>query len=142
MWKILSEDEIRLMTRGLRKAIGPALGELSGQYGLDIEDSVRFGAVATRVREAREGRGMDLKAAAKALRVPQYRLRDIEKCSLRHLRGSDLHAYIDFLGLTKWFARWRKATQKLAARLTPKPKVKELKHDSGEKRRAWDGSKT
>jgi hypothetical protein len=57
------------------------------------------------------------KSAAKALRLPRYRLRYIEQCSLKHLRGSDLQAYIDFLGLSEWFARWRKANAKLAARL-------------------------
>jgi hypothetical protein len=60
---------------------------------------------------------MDFKTAAKALRVPQYRLRAIEQCSLKQLRGSDLHAYIDFLGLNEWFARWRRANSELAARL-------------------------
>ncbi|HWP56708.1 MAG TPA: helix-turn-helix domain-containing protein [Candidatus Acidoferrales bacterium] len=117
MRKILTEDEVRLMTRRLRKVAGPLLRELAGRYGIDFEGSVRFGAVAHRVREAREARGMDLKAAAKALRVPQYRLRYIEQCNLKHLRGSDLRAYIDFLGLNQWFARWRKANLKLAARL-------------------------
>ena len=67
--KILCEDEFRLVTRRLRKVIGPILGELSSAYGLDIEDSVRFGAVAARVRAAREARGLDLKAAAKALGI-------------------------------------------------------------------------
>ena len=114
---ILSEGEVRLMTRRVRKVIGPILGELSSGYGIDIEDSVRFGAVAARLREAREGRGMDLKAAAKAMRVPQYRLRYIEKCSVKNVRLSELNAYIDFLGLGEWFTRWRTANPKLAAKL-------------------------
>lgn len=117
MRKILSEDEVRRLTCGLRNFIGPVLGELSEHYGLDFEASVRFGAVAHRLREAREARGMDLKSAARAVRVPQYRLRYIEQSSLKHLRGSDLHAYIDFLGLNRWFQRWRKANPELAARL-------------------------
>ena len=117
MRKILSEDEVRLLTRDLRKVVGPLLGELSERYGLDFEASVRFGAVAHRLREAREARGMDLKSAARAVRVPQYRLRYIEQSSLKHLRGSDLHAYIDFLGLNRWFAGWRKANPELAAQL-------------------------
>jgi hypothetical protein len=122
MRKILSEDEVCLVTRRLRKVMGSILGELSGRYGLDIEDSVRFGAVATRLREAREARGMELKALAKALRVPQYRLQYIEDCNMKHLRTSDLHAYLDLLGLNKWFARWSRGNSKLAARLAPNSK--------------------
>lgn len=130
MRKILSEDEVRLLARRLRKVVRPILGELSSHYGHDFEASVRFGAVAHGLRETREARGMDLKTAAKALRVPQYRLRYIEECRLKHPRGSDLHAYIDFLGLNGWFARWRKANSKLAARLATHPKAKERYDDS------------
>lgn len=120
--KILSDAEVRYMSRRLRKVLDPILGELSGQYGIEIEDSVRFGAVATRLREARESRGLDLKAAAKAARVPQYRLRYMEQCNLRQLRPSDLNGYVDFLGLGRWFACWSKANSKLAARLAPNSK--------------------
>src|SRR5437773_1419268 len=120
--KILSDDEVRAMSRRLRKVIDPLLGELSSQYGLEIEDSVRFGAVATRLREAREARGLDLKTTSKTARVPQYRLRYIEECNLKHLRPSDLHAYIDFLDSNNWFARWSKDNPKLAARFAPNSK--------------------
>ncbi len=116
MRKILSDDEVRYISRGVRKVVRPILEEVL-RYGLSIEDTVRFGAVGHRLREAREARGTDLKATAKALRVPQYRLRYIEQCSVKSLRASDLHAYIEFLGLSKWFARWSRANAKLAARL-------------------------
>ena len=124
MRKIKSEDEVRLLSRNLGKLMGPIFGELSSHYGLSIEDTIRFHAVATRFREIRESHGMDLKAAAKALHIPQYRLRDIEECRVTQLKPSVLHAYIDFLGLKEWFARWRKANRKLAARLAPDAKSK------------------
>ncbi len=116
MRKILSDEEVRYIARRVRKVAGSILGEASLRYAR-IEDDVRFQAVAARLREARESRGMDLKAAAKALRVPQYRLRCIEKCGVEDLRPSDLRAYIEFLGLSKWFARWSRTNAKLAARL-------------------------
>ena len=74
--------------------------------------------------KSREKRGMDLKAAAKALHIPQYRLRQIEGCRVTQLKPSVLHAYIDFFGLKEWFARWRKSNRKLAARLAPDAKSK------------------
>jgi hypothetical protein len=117
MRKILSEDEVRLISRRLGKIMSPILGELSSQYEPNIEDSIRFQAVATRLREAREHRTMDLKVAAKALGIPQYRLREIEECHLKNLKPSVARRYIDFLGLGKWFVRWRKANSKLAAQL-------------------------
>lgn len=106
MRKIQSEDDVDLLSRMLEKLMGPNFGELSSHYGLSIEDSIRFQAVATRLRESREKRGMDLKAAAKALHIPQYQLRQVEGCRVTQLEPSVLYAYIDFLGLKKWFARW------------------------------------
>ena len=129
MRKILSEDEVRLLRRQLGKVLGPMIGEIPSHYGVEIEDTIRFGAAATRLREARESRGMDLKAAAKAIGVPQYRLRYIEECSVKNLRASDLRAYIEFLGLSRWFARWSGANPKLAARLTAQSEVGLLKSD-------------
>jgi len=99
MRKILTEDEVRLLSRKLRKLMGPIMGEFGGRYGLNIEDTIRFQAVATRLRESRESRGMDLKAAAKVTHIPQYRLRDIEGCHLTNLKPSLLTAYIEFLDL-------------------------------------------
>jgi hypothetical protein len=123
MRKILSEDEICLISRRLKRVMSPIFGEVSSRYGLNIEDTIRFQAVATRLREAREHRSMDLKAAAKALGVPQYRLRDIEKGHLEEIKPAVIRQYIDFLGLGKWFARWRKANSQLAARLGVGPGI-------------------
>jgi hypothetical protein len=44
-------------------------------------------------------------------------VRNIEECSVKNLRSSDLRVYVDFLGLGKWFARWQEANPKLARRL-------------------------
>lgn len=92
--KVLSEHEIRIISRKVRQIIDPILGDHYSRYGLNVEDSIRFQAVATRLREAREACGMDLKAMGKALRVPQYRLRYIEDCNIKRLTSADLNAYI------------------------------------------------
>jgi hypothetical protein len=67
---------------------------------------------------------MDLKTAAKAMRVPRYRLRDIEECTVKNLDASVLHRYVGFLGLDRWFTRWSKANPKLAARFARNLKLK------------------
>ena len=99
MRKIKSEDDVSLVSHMLQKVMGPFFGELSSQYGLSIEDTIRFQAVATRLRESREKCSMDLKAAAKALHIPQYRLREIEGCRVTQLKPSVLYAYIDLFGM-------------------------------------------
>jgi hypothetical protein len=63
---------------------------------------------------------MDLKAVAKAMRVPGYRLRDVEGCRMENLDTSVLHRYVDFLGMRRWFRRWSRAHPELAADLLVK----------------------
>ncbi|MFQ5915728.1 MAG: helix-turn-helix domain-containing protein [Nitrospinota bacterium] len=105
------------MSKRLEEFLGQSVVDLMRQYGVNIKDNLRFQSVAVRLREAREERGMSLKAAAAALRVPQYRLRDIEEGRVKQISGHILQAYVEFHGLKRWFARWRRANSKLATRL-------------------------
>jgi hypothetical protein len=107
MRRILSDEEVQSLTRRLGKAIASISEKFSSPDGPELEDSIRFQAVATHLRERREKSGMDLKAAAKAMGVPRYRLRDVEECRTKNLDASVLHRYVDFLGLKGWFTRWR-----------------------------------
>jgi len=93
------------------------LQEVMGQPFVNVEDDLRFMSVAARVQEARERKGLDLKKAAAALKVPQYRLRDIEQGRLKDLVPSILVRYVDFLGMKVWFGRWKKANPGIVARL-------------------------
>ena len=67
--KILLEDEIRLISQRLREVMGQPFIDLTEQYGLNLEDNLRFQTVTVRLWEAREDRGMSLKDAAAALKV-------------------------------------------------------------------------
>jgi cytoskeletal protein RodZ len=117
MRRILSEEEVQFLTRPLAKATRSIFEKFSSRDELELEDSIRFQAVATRLRERREKDGLDLKAAAKAMGVPRYRLRDVEEGRMKILDASVLHRYVDFLGIGRWFTRWSKAHPELAADL-------------------------
>ena len=67
--KILLEDEIRLISQRLREVMGQPFIDLTEQYGLNLEDNLRFQTVTVRLWEAREDRGKSLKDAAAALKV-------------------------------------------------------------------------
>ena len=55
------------------------------QVGQDVVDDLRFAPLAAEFAAARERRGLDLKAAAKALKRPQYVVRQIEQGRLAEL---------------------------------------------------------
>ncbi len=105
------------MTKGLKKVMGSPFVALVEDCGVGIEDDIRFMSIAARLQERRQARGMTLKEAAAALRVPQYRLRDIESGSVKRLAPNILVAYINFLGLKQWFGRWKKMNSGLVNRI-------------------------
>lgn len=113
--KILSDDEAVLVAGGLRELLGDGVLRLSPSF--DLEAFVRFQAVAEKCREARTARGLDLKQAARALRVRQDDLRRIEGAGVGHLNREHLDRYLDFLGLRRWYGRWKRAHPETAARL-------------------------
>jgi transcriptional regulator with XRE-family HTH domain len=117
MRRILSEEEVQFLTSRVAKATRSISEKFSSRDELELENSIRFQAVATRLRERREKSGMDLKAAAKALGVPRYRLREVEGCRMKNLDASVLHRYVDYLGIGRWFSQWSKAHLELAADL-------------------------
>ena len=107
--KILLEDEIRLISQRLKEVMGQPFIDLTEQYGLNLEDNLRFQTVTVRLWEVREDRGMSLKNAAAALKVQQYRLRDIEDGRLKNILRDVLINYVGFLKLKRWFGRWKGA---------------------------------
>ncbi len=103
--KVLSDGEARLMAQRLKEVMGQPFVDLMERYEIDVEANLRFMSVASRVQEVRQKKKLDLKEAAAALKVPQYRLRDIEQGRLKHIVADILLQYVHLLGLKTWFGR-------------------------------------
>ncbi len=114
---ILRDDEIKALAAHMRKSLGPAFFKVVDEFGLDIEDTLRFQSLACRLTEARLSKGITPKDAATALKVAKYKLDYIEKASLSNINPEITLRYIEFLGLSNWFGRWKKANAELAGRL-------------------------
>ncbi len=98
--------------------MGPEIAGALKTYGIDMDATLRFASVAEKCRAAREERGVSLKQAALKLKVPQYRLREIEDGRLPAIDGAMLNAYVELLGIKQWFFRWAKQNRALHAKLT------------------------
>lgn len=106
--RILSEDEVALVDGAIRDAFGQRLWSLVEQAGVDVEDTIRFSAVARRCRMEREKRELSIKEVAATLRVRQYRIREVEEGSDR--RDPEIvKRYIEMLKLTRWYRKWQAA---------------------------------
>ncbi len=114
---ILTDREVRQMVRALKRAMGEPYVSVAARYPLSIADCIRFMAVAARLVEAREARALTLKAVARRLRAPQYRVAEIERGNTKRLDTPLLGRYIDAMELRSWFGRWESANRGLAKRL-------------------------
>ena len=110
---ILNNDELALLANGIRQVVGENVTLAAEAYGFDLEAILRFMPVAEKCRIARARKNMSLKDAARALRVPQYRLKDIEGGRVRVVDQAVLILYIEFLEIKQWFSRWKAQNRSL-----------------------------
>lgn len=105
------------MNGKLKQLMGEPISRLLHQYGISPEDHFRFHPLAVRLEGVRIERGLSLKAAAAALKVPKYRLTEIEASQTKSIDPRILIRYVEYLGLKNWFGRWKKSNAGLAQRL-------------------------
>jgi hypothetical protein len=112
---ILTDPEVEEVVAGVRACFAEWFDKLPKPP--DIEAGVRLAPLSKACEARREEMSLSLKDAARAVRVPQYRLRAIERGSLGELEPPVLRAYVEFLGMKAWYRRWKKANPTLAHRL-------------------------
>jgi len=86
----------------------PGLIEALDKYGVNPKDMIRFQMVSEMCRSEREKKDLTFKQIALRLKVPQYRLKDIESSSVKDINSDILECYVDYLDLRKWFNLWKK----------------------------------
>ena len=113
---ILTDEEVALITGEMCLALGPGTVEVVEGLGLVMSDTVRWSSLQARCEEEREKRGLTLKDISSDLKIPQYRLRAIEKGALREIRPEFAHRYFQYLGIGSWVKRWARCNAELAGR--------------------------
>jgi transcriptional regulator with XRE-family HTH domain len=114
-----TEEEIERAVRQRADELGPDGVAVFADFGMDLDDWVRFRPLAARCQAAREARGLSLKDAAKQLGVPQYRIRDIETPRPFGVDGEVLERLVAFVDIEPYLARWRARYPDVAARVLP-----------------------
>lgn len=110
-----TEEQLELAEAKIREMLGTLTMELAESYGIDLGESLRLSILTGQLASIRERRGLTLKETAARLRVPQYRLRDVESGS-RRLQPKVLLRYIEFLGLESAASDWAARYPDLASR--------------------------
>ncbi len=117
----LRDEDIRLIADALRRRFSAEAFDFAERLTRLAEEGLRFAPFAALCRATREARGLDLKAAAKALKVPQYVVHGVEEGSLGEMELRHLERYVDFLGLRDAFEEWKAANPALYTRLSGSP---------------------
>ena len=115
--KILADDEVRILAEAVREYMGEPFASLTAERVSAVEDTVRLSPLTRRFQEGREATGLSIKEVASRLKVPQYRLKDIERGS-HSIKPEFLYKYASFLELDHWLRRWVKANRELAERMS------------------------
>ncbi len=126
---ILAPEQIAAVKKGIEQLLGPAVVSAFRDYRLDTEGMLRFMSVGAKLRELRELKALELKEVAAHLRIPQFRLREIESSSINNVVGEIVLRYAGFLGAERWLRRWCCMNPSLAERL--ELTQKRAKHANG-----------
>lgn len=113
---ILTDEEVSIVAREVSRLIGRDMVGLATRYGLRIEDGLRWQSLGAKCEQERSNRGFTIKDIASEIHRPQYRLRAVERGSLREFRPEVAHEYFAFLAIGRWVKRWARANQELATR--------------------------
>lgn len=114
---VLTRRQVESVAAEIRRVLGDDLVARTADYGVDVEAMVAFGPVAAHVQQAREAEGLALKDLARELRVPQYRIRDIEGSRINEIDPDVLRRVIERFGLGEWYRTWADANPQVAGRL-------------------------
>jgi hypothetical protein len=134
---ILTDGEVGEVVRGVRTVFGDTFATLAESLGLNLEEGVRFMPVAKRCEERRCARGGSVKEVAAQLKVPQYRLKDIEAGHVRRIRPGILHAYLSHLGLASWYRGWARRNPGVARQLAAQPRPRKAQKRGRGRTSAW-----
>lgn len=96
----------------------PNLKEVLGKYDIRPKDLIRFQMVSEMCRSEREKKGLTFKRISLHLKVPQYRIKDVESSSVKNIVADILENYIGYLGLREWFNSWKKHNMDVYDRLS------------------------
>jgi hypothetical protein len=114
---ILTDEEVQLLARQVRHALGPELDTSLSGAEIRVEDGVRWASVRASCEQARGARGLGIRDVSVALPAPQYRLKAIEQGVFKELDPKVAWRYFKFLGIQRWMERWARMNDDLARRI-------------------------
>lgn len=126
----------------LQIRLGPDFAGIFVNPASNLNHLVRFFYISGLCKERRTEKGLTFKQVSSQLKVPQYRLKAIEKNLIRNIIPEIFDRYIDFLGLQDEFKKWLKKNRDVYEQFGKKESEEEpngdsphiIKFDSGDRK--------
>jgi len=103
-----NKAQANVIAKRLREILGPEVASIMDKSAINPDHMVRFQHIASLCMNTRKQKQISLKQISEKLKIPQYRLNDIESINIKNIVPDLLEKYIEFLGLTDAFCDWRK----------------------------------
>lgn len=112
----MSDEEVELYSGALKELLSE-FPYLFPEGSTLAEDKIRELSLMNKFEETRENKGLSIKEVSSKLKIPQYRLRAVEKVDKSELIPEMFWKYSEFLGITDFVWKWIKENEELAGRL-------------------------
>ena len=103
---LLEKVNIDKIVHNTREALGKDMTLLADSVGLNLEHFIRFTPIAKTCEALRKHKRMTIHQVANKLKVPQYKIKDIEGTNVPDISVSVLRKYVEYLGLKESFETW------------------------------------
>jgi len=114
---IPSDDEIKLLVSELAGFLPENLQASLKKSGIHPEETLRLLSLSKKFNAEREKRKLSLKEIAQALKVPQYRIKDIEAGRVKTIDPAVLAKCSHYLGIEVWCKTWALRNEALSKKL-------------------------
>ncbi len=117
----LNKQQAKLVINKIRDVLGQEITGILDKSAINPDHMVRFQYISNLCKNTREQMQISLKHVSEKLKIPQYRLKDIEDTSLKTIMPDVLEKYVEFLGLTDAFRDWLKDNRDIYKSLQENP---------------------
>ena len=107
-WSDIDAEQADAIAEMTKEMLGSHTSSLLGSYGVNVQHIVRFQYISRICQKARKLKKLTIKKVSAQSKIPQYRLKAIENCSIVEIRADDLDKYIEFLDIEELFKLWLK----------------------------------
>lgn len=102
----MNKEQAEILVNLMKERLGPEITSILNTTNLNTNHMIRFMYIGNLCQKTREEKELSLKDVSRKLKIPQYKLKDIESSYTHNIQPDILETYIQYLGLDKEMNQW------------------------------------